>query len=104
MHKILYGFMGGVVLTVAGLVLGLITGANIGGNYFTEFEFGGVRGYEAVGNIGAIMGGAVGALLGIFLGIKLADKKTPRIFRIILVVVFIIFVLLIAAVFLISYK
>jgi uncharacterized membrane protein YfcA len=94
MYKILYGIMGGVVLLVIGLILGLITGAIIGGNYLTEFEFGGVCGYEAVGKTGAIIGGTIGALFGVMLGVKLAKKKIPRVFRFILVMIFIIFALL----------
>jgi outer membrane lipoprotein SlyB len=47
---------------------------NIGGNYFVDFEFGGVRGYEAVGKIGAILGAVLGAAAGAILGVKLAGR------------------------------
>ena len=43
-------------------ILGLIAGMLIGGNFFTEFEFNGVRGYEATSQLGFILG-AVGGLL-----------------------------------------
>lgn len=102
MRKILYGILGGVVLLTIGLFLGAFIGMYIGGNYLTDFEFAGGRGYEAVGNIGAIAGAAIGALFGILLGMKLADEKIPRVFRGILVILFIIFALLITTFFLIA--
>jgi hypothetical protein len=74
-RKIVYGITGGAILLVIGLVLGFLAGAYIGGNYFTRFEFGGVRGYEAVGNIGAMLGAGMGALLGVILGVRLASRK-----------------------------
>lgn len=74
-RQVLYAVIGGVVLLVVGFLIGLITGADIGGNYLTDFEFAGVRGYEAVGLIGGIIGAAVGGVLGVFLGVKLADRK-----------------------------
>lgn len=52
---------------------------NLGGNYFTEFEFMSGRGYEAVGYLGAILGAAVGMLLGVLLGIQLSDKKEKKV-------------------------
>ena len=73
-RKIIFGITGGVVFLIFGFVSGLITGMHIGGNYFVDFEFGGVRGYEAVGNIGAIVGAFLGAAVGAILGVKLADK------------------------------
>lgn len=78
MRKILYGIIGGMVFLVIGFAFGLIVGAFIGGNYLTEFEFGGVRGYEAVGKIGAMLGSALGMLLGTWLGVNLADKKITK--------------------------
>jgi len=75
MRKIVFGAIGGIVFLVIGLVLGLIGGAIIGGNFFTELEFGSVRGYEAAGNIGAILGAMAGVTFGALLGIKLAAKK-----------------------------
>jgi len=60
---LLAGLVGGVVLAVVGLVVG----AAFGGNYATEFEFNGMRGYEATGQLGAILGFVAGALLGALL-------------------------------------
>lgn len=78
-RKILSALLGGAILMVLGLVLGLIVGADIGGNYFPDFQFGGLRGYEAVSNIGALLGAAIGALLGAFLGVKMSDKRGRKI-------------------------
>ncbi len=77
-RKTLYGLGGGVILSIIGLVIGLFTGMNIGGNYFTEFEFMGGRGYEAVGYLGAITGAVIGMLLGLLLGIKFSGKTKKR--------------------------
>ena len=49
---------------IAGIIIGLFIGMNLGGNDYGEFVFNGLRGYEAVGQIGAIIGGLLGALLG----------------------------------------
>lgn len=57
-----------VVGAVVGAALGLFVGASIGGNFAPNFEFAGVRGYEAAGKLGLILGlgggGALGAALG----------------------------------------
>lgn len=58
-----------------GLVIGMLVGFNIGGNYFIEFEFLGGRGYEAVGYLCAILGAVIGMLLGTIMGVKLSAKK-----------------------------
>lgn len=47
-----------------GLVIGTITGIQIGGNYFTSFEFLGSRGYEATGLIGSWVGIALFGFIG----------------------------------------
>lgn len=49
---------------IAGTITGLFIGMNLGGNYYGDFVFNGLRGYEAVGQIGAIIGGLLGALFG----------------------------------------
>ena len=89
MRKIIYGFMGGVILLEIGLFLGMFIGMSIGGNFLTEFEFAGSIGPEAVGNVGFIIGALIGALFGALLGVKLADNKSPRVYRKILVISFI---------------
>jgi hypothetical protein len=44
-----------------------MVGMDLGGNYFSSFEFNGVRGYEATGQLGAIIGGLIGAIFGVSL-------------------------------------
>lgn len=67
--------IGAGLLALVGLVIGLITGIQIGGNYFSDFEFEGERGYIATGNIGARVGAVIGGLSGAILGFWLARKK-----------------------------
>jgi len=43
---------------------GLIIGALIGGNYAEQFVFNDVRGYEATGQIGLILGVLIGLISG----------------------------------------
>lgn len=64
-----------LVLAFFGMILGLITGMNIGGNYFTDFEFMGDRGYIATGNIGLFIGLILGALSGFLLSRLLTKRK-----------------------------
>jgi LPXTG-motif cell wall-anchored protein len=45
-------------------VIGLLIAMYIGGNYAEDFVFNGVRGYEATGQIGFIVGGAIGLIIG----------------------------------------
>ena len=66
----LFGIIGGVILSLIGLFIGM----NIGGNYFTSFEFMGQRGYEAVGYLGALIGAIVGFLFGVLLGDRQSEK------------------------------
>ena len=46
--------IGAGLLALVGLVIGLITGIQIGGNYLSDFEFEGARGYIATGNIWSV--------------------------------------------------
>lgn len=64
-----------LILAFFGMILGLITGMNIGGNYFPNFEFMGDRGYIATGNIGLFIGLILGALSGFLLSRLLTKKK-----------------------------
>ena len=62
-----------VAVIVGGLalgVVGLIAGALFGGNYATDFQFGDARGYEATGQLGAIIGLALGAALAALLAAR----------------------------------
>jgi hypothetical protein len=67
---ILAGLVGGLVVAA----LGLILGATYGGNYATGFEFHGLRGYEATGQIGTILGFVTGGALCSYV----ADRLTRR--------------------------
>jgi hypothetical protein len=52
---------------IIGLVLGVIglfSAMYIGGNYAEDFVFNGVRGYEATGQIGFILGSLIGLITG----------------------------------------
>ena len=54
------GLAGRLATAVASLAIltlfGFVVGANYGGNHATDFEFAGVRGYEATGALGALLG------------------------------------------------
>lgn len=53
-------------LIASGLVIGvfcMLIGAWFGGNYAESFQFVGVRGYEATGQIGFIIGAILGIIL-----------------------------------------
>jgi membrane protein YqaA with SNARE-associated domain len=54
--RFLVVLMAAVFGGVAGGVAGWLLGALYGGNYAVNFEFAGLRGYEATGQIGAIIG------------------------------------------------
>lgn len=68
--KFLYGFIGFFIFMMIGLIIGLGVGTSIGGNYYEEFRFCGLYGYEAVGTIGAIIGGIPGGLFGAWFGYR----------------------------------
>jgi membrane protease YdiL (CAAX protease family) len=56
-------------------ILGLLVGALIGGNFAEEFTFNRVRGYEATGQIGFLLGAAIGVVLSWRV---LAKKRKPE--------------------------
>jgi hypothetical protein len=58
--------LGGVGVVV-GAVLGLIVGADIGGNWFPSASFGGMNGYEFTGFVGAVLGGMLLGVVGVWL-------------------------------------
>jgi hypothetical protein len=60
---------------VVGAVIGLFIGMDIGGNFYTDFVFNGLRGYEATGQIGAIAGGVLGGLFGYVLSRFIRNRK-----------------------------
>ncbi len=70
----------GISLVVALLsgVGGLILGSWYGGNYRSSFEFNGVRGYEAFGQIGLAIGTVVGGATGCWIAIRLFLLRNAR--------------------------
>ena len=50
----------GLVLGVIGLLIAIY----LGGNYAEDFVFNGVRGYEATGQIGFVLGSLIGLISG----------------------------------------
>ena len=70
-----FGLIFGILLLIVGGFIGLITGMNLGGNYFTSFQLGTWTGYEATGMIGLMVGGLVGALGGWLIGRRMGLRK-----------------------------
>lgn len=59
-------FVAGVAVAGAGAAGGVLLGATYGGRYAPQFEFAGVRGYEATGLIGELAGLVVAGLLSFY--------------------------------------
>ncbi len=76
--KTVFAIIGGVILSCLGIVIGLLTGMNVGGNHSTDFVFMGGVGYEGTGYLGALIGGVAGLLLGALVGLKVADSVDKR--------------------------
>lgn len=70
-----FGLIFGILLLIVGGFIGLITGMNLGGNYFTSFQFGTWTGYEATGMIGLVVGRLAGALGGWLIGRRIGLRK-----------------------------
>ena len=66
MLKILWRFLSVMVVVFTTLILGMLIGAWFGGNYAENFQFNGVQGYEATGQIGLMCGSFALLLLGAF--------------------------------------
>ena len=64
-----------ILISAAGMIIGLFIGMNLGGNYYGDFVFNELRGYEAVGQIGAIIGGLLGALFGFLVVLLIVRVK-----------------------------
>jgi len=65
-HRVVNWVWRGVAATVGGFILGVLgwlVGALIGGNFAEEFTFCGVRGYEATGQVGFLLGAAAGVIV-----------------------------------------
>ena len=64
MLKKVLPFLGVIIAGLIAGIIGLIAGMLIGGNYLTTFEFNDVRGYEATGQLGFLIGASAGLLTG----------------------------------------
>jgi hypothetical protein len=51
-----------IIIGFVSAILGWLLGAWFGGNFAEQVVFNGVRGYEATGQIGAILGALIGLL------------------------------------------
>ena len=67
-----------IVFVFFGMVIGTMIGMDIGGNYFTNFTFLGLRGYEATGQIGMVVGGMLFAMIGYFMPKVLLKKRNQK--------------------------
>jgi hypothetical protein len=66
MLKLILRFIGVLATVIITLLLGLLVGAWFGGNYAENFQFNGVQGYEATGQVGLLCGVFVLILLGAY--------------------------------------
>ncbi|MEW9052457.1 MAG: hypothetical protein AB2392_14955 [Neobacillus sp.] len=71
-------FKGIIIGAVAGTIIGSLIGLELYGNYPRDVIFNGVRGYEAFGQIGAIIGGLFGAVCGFFLVFLIALNRNRK--------------------------
>ena len=60
MLKTLLRVLAIIIIGLVSGILGWIIGALIGGNFAEQLIFNGVRGYEAAGQIGSILGAFIG--------------------------------------------
>lgn len=66
MLKLIWRMIGVLATVIIALLLGLLVGAWFGGNYAEDFQFNGVRGYEATGQVGLLCSVFVLLLLGAY--------------------------------------
>jgi uncharacterized membrane protein YeaQ/YmgE (transglycosylase-associated protein family) len=66
MLRLLLRIIGVLATVIITLLLGLLVGAWFGGNYAENFQFNGVRGYEAASQVGLLCGAFVLLLLGAY--------------------------------------
>jgi len=70
MLKLVWRIVVVIAAVLTFLLLGLLIGAWFGGNYAENFQFNGVRGYEATGQIGLMCGSFALLILGAFYWVK----------------------------------
>jgi hypothetical protein len=68
----------GIGAATLGTVLGLVAGANIGGNWFTSVSFAGQHGYEASALVGAVVGGTVFGAVGLWWALRAGRPRSGR--------------------------
>ena len=78
MLKLLWRIIGVLATVIIAMFLGLLVGAWFGGNYAEDFQFNGVRGYEATGQVGLLCGIFVLILLGAFYWARGRNHKTEN--------------------------
>lgn len=59
-----------IAAVLVSLALGMLIGAWFGGNYAQDFQFNGVRGYEATGQLGLIFASLALGLVGAIYWVK----------------------------------
>ena len=67
-----------LILGFIGMVFGTMIGMNIGGNYFTSFTFLGLRGYEATGQIGMVIGGMLFGVIGFLIPFLIFKQQRQK--------------------------
>jgi hypothetical protein len=75
MLKLILRMIGVLATVVITLLLGMLVGAWFGGNYAESFQFNGVRGYEATGQIGLLCAAFVLLLLGAYYWAREKNNK-----------------------------
>jgi hypothetical protein len=55
-------------------IIFMLVGMNVGGNYFTNFELFGTKGYEATGYLGFLIGLVIASSTSIFIYLKISKK------------------------------
>jgi hypothetical protein len=73
--KALVYLAAGLVGGLAGALVGLLVGMDLGGNYGANLQFNGVRGYEAGGQLGALVGFVAAAGLSVALARWLVGRR-----------------------------
>ena len=70
MNKLFLKTIALIAVVLTPLIFGLLVGAWFGGNYAENFQFNGVRGYEATSQIGLLCGIFALLLLGAYYWVK----------------------------------
>ena len=74
MYKVLLFYFLLFIIPLLCALAFLIIGVQIGGNYFTDFEAFGGRGYEATGTLGMYIGLGIGLVIDLYLFVRRGKK------------------------------